>query len=101
MQKYDIIPGTKTIEALLSKSSILFSLLVVYQALFGGIAFSQPPQRLVKFLDNPIAKMITLVAVAFTATMDIESAMLAVFIFIGLIYLLRTPEERKKAKGLI
>ena len=101
MQKYDIIPGTKSIEAILSKSSILFSLLVVYQALFGGVAFSEPPKKLVKFLDNPISKLMTLIAVAFTATMDIESAMLAVFIFIGIVYALRTPEERKNAKGLI
>jgi hypothetical protein len=42
----------------------------------------------------------SLMLIAFSATQDIEYALLSTLIFVSVIYALKTPEERKKS-GLI
>jgi len=42
----------------------------------------------------------SLMLIAFSATKDIEYALLSTVIFVSVIYALKTPEERKKS-GLI
>jgi hypothetical protein len=99
--KLDLIPGAKKVETFITTYSIVFSLLVMYQALFGGFALKNPPKRLVKLMEHDITKILTLTAIAFTATKDIEISLISVMCFLLIIYFSRTPEERKKAKGII
>ena len=95
----NIIPGAKNFEMTVKQSAVLFSLIVMYQGLFGGLSIKNPPKMITKFADNDVFKFITLIAIAFTASKDIEIAIVSVIAFVILINLARTPEERKANGG--
>lgn len=97
----NFIPYGVRIEKTFMRYGIVFSLLVMYQGLFGGMAISQTPSVLEKLRENQIFKIITLTAIGFTATKDIETSLVASVLFIIILYLLRTPEERKQMKNKI
>ena len=77
---------------------IIFSVIVIFQGCFGGMGIIQTPERLQKAINNPIARFIFLFCIAYTATTDIETAIVTVFIFLVFLQLIRTKEERKKLK---
>lgn len=91
----NIIPGAKNIEITVKQSAVLFSLIVLYQGLFGGLSMKNPPKMITEFADNDVFKFITLIAIAFTASKDVEVAIISALLFVVLINLARTPEERK------
>lgn len=99
--KLNIIPGASNVEKFVTTYSIVFSLLVMYQGLFGGLAMKNPPQRLVAIMEHDVTKVLTLTAIAFTATKDIETSLLSVACFILIVHLARTPKERKLSKGIL
>ena len=81
-------------EKTLKKYSIIFTLIVMYQGLFGGMSLNNKPERLEKLSSNIYFKYFTLFCIAFTATQDIEISLLSVIIFIILFNSIRTKEER-------
>ncbi len=89
------LPFTNNIETFIRKYGVIFTVVVMYQGLFGGLAISNEPSVLMKLNKNIIFKLFTLFAVGFTATRDIETTLIGMFLFIVILHLLRTPEERK------
>lgn len=77
---------------------IIFSLLVIFQGCFGGMGVIQTPARLTNAINSPIARFIFLFCIAYTATTDIETAIVTVIIFLIFLQIIRTEEERKKLK---
>ena len=92
-------PVTRPAEVLIRSQPVLFSLIILYQGLFSGNAI-QIPERLKKLFDSKTFRFISLMLIAFSATQDIEYALLSTLIFIVFMFALKTPEERKKT-GLI
>ena len=92
------LPFSDNIETFMKKYTVIFTLLVIYQGLFGGLSLSSPPDRLVKLSDNVYVKLATMFAIAFTATKDVEIALVSIVLFVVAMNLLKTPEE-KKASG--
>ena len=88
-----------SVESISKRYGLVFSLIVLYQGLFGGISLSQKPAQLVSLSQNPYFKFLTMTAIAFTATKDLETAIIASLMFLLLLHLLRTPEERKQNNG--
>lgn len=75
-------------------NQVLFTLLILYQGLFGAL-FMNPPEILVKQKDNKIFKVIQILSVAFAATRDVEVAVFSTILFLVFINTLRKPRERK------
>lgn len=84
------------IESFFNKFGIAFTILVMYQGLFGGMVISTPPKVLKRMTQNTIFKIFTLFCVAFTATKDVELALVSTCVFLLILHLMRTPEEKKK-----
>jgi len=66
----------------------------LYQGLFSGNAI-QIPENLRSLFNNKIFKFVSLMAIAFSATQDIEYALISTTLFLTVMYLIKTPEERK------
>jgi len=92
----NIVPGFSSAENFIKRYTIVFSLIVMYQGLFGGMSLKDQPVRLKKLSKNVAFKIFTMTCIAFTATQDIEIAIISVLLFITLLYLFKTPAERKK-----
>jgi hypothetical protein len=88
-------PVTSSAETFLRTQPIVFSLLIMYQGLFSGNAF-KIPEKLGVLFDNAAFRFASLTLIAFTATRDIEYALLSTLIFLLIMYAFKTPEERKK-----
>lgn len=86
---------TTPIELLVKSQPILLSVIILYQGLFSGNAF-KIPIRLEKFFENKTFRFVSLILIAFSATRDIEYALLSTLIFLSVMYAFKTPEERKK-----
>jgi hypothetical protein len=83
-------------EQTLKKYSIIFTLIVMYQGLFGGMSLKNKPMQLEKLSNNIYFKYFTLFCIAFTATQDIEISLLSICVFVILFNIIRTKEERDK-----
>lgn len=90
------LPFTNSIEKVINNYGVIFTLIVMYQGLFGAITVNNEPKILSKLDDNVIFKLITLFAVGFTATKDVETALTGVLLFVLILHLLRTKEEKNK-----
>ena len=88
-------PVTGPLEKLIKNQPVMFSLIILYQGLFSGNAIVIP-ERLKILFDNKVFRFFSLMLIAFSATQDIEYALLSTLIFLSMIYALKTPEERKK-----
>lgn len=84
-----------SIEKQFQKYQILFTILVMYQALFGGLSVSNKPVILRQLSDRTWFKYLTLFCIAFTATRDIEISIASMFVFVFILHLLRNPRERE------
>ena len=78
---------------------VIFTLIVIFQGCFGGLGMIQTPARLEKLISSPIARFIFLFAIAYTTSSDVETAVFSTVIFLVLMHLLRSEEERKKLNG--
>ena len=92
-------PVSQRTEQLIQAQPILFTLIILYQGLFSGNAI-QIPKNLKAMFDNKSFRFFSIMAIAFSATQDIEYALIATVIFIGAMYAIKTPEEREET-GLI
>lgn len=99
MIKNFLSPITDPVESVLRARPIVFTLVILYQGLFSGNAISIPKNLQVMF-DNPLFRYISIVAIALSATQDIEYAIVSTFLFLLIMYAIKTPEERKKT-GLV
>lgn len=90
---------TGPMEMLISTQPLVFSLIILYQGLFSGNAI-QIPDKLKVLFGNKVFRFMSLMLIAFSATKDIEYALVSTVIFLAVIYAFKTPDERKKT-GLI
>lgn len=88
-------PFSSRTEAVIKTQPILFTLLVFYQGLFSHNAF-KIPEKLTTIFENSLVRFISIFLVAFTATQDIEYALISTLLFLSFMYALKTPEERKR-----
>lgn len=87
-------PVSKPLEKVL-KMPIIFSLIILYQGLFSGNAIGVPI-RLKSMFSSQTFRFLSLMLIALSATSDIEYALASVIIFLTIIYVMKTPEEREK-----
>ena len=78
-----------------------FTLIVIFQGCFGGMGVVQTPERLTKAVDHPVMRALFVCAIAYTATSDIETAVLCTTIFFVFLHFMRTEEERKQVPTLL
>ena len=86
---FDKLGGTPTI----------ISLIVLFQGCFGGMGIKQTPKKLQDAIDYPINRFLFLTAISYTATGDIETALFATGLFVILLHMLRTKEEKEQLDG--
>jgi len=87
-------PLSNQTEKTIKSQPILFTLIILYQGLFSGNAI-KIPENLRALFDNKIFKFASLMAIAFSATQDIEYALISTTLFLTVMYIIKTPEERK------
>ena len=87
-------PISNPTEAVIKAQPILFTLIILYQGLFSGNAI-KIPKNLRALFDNKVFRFVSLMAIAFSATQDIEYALISSMIFLVVMYAIKTPEERK------
>jgi hypothetical protein len=87
-------PLSNQTEKTIKSQPILFTLIILYQGLFSGNAI-KIPENLRALFNNKIFKFASLMAIAFSATQDIEYALISTMIFLVVMYAIKTPEERK------
>ena len=92
------LPFSDNIEKFINKFGFIFTVMVVYSGIFGHMSIAKPPARLENISQNVYFKLSTLFIVAFTATKDVEIALVSIVLFVVAMNLLKTPEE-KKASG--
>lgn len=90
-----IVPGFTKMENFFKKYGIAFTLLVMYQGLFGGLSLSNNPKILDDLSKNLWFKIFTLFCIAFSATRDIETSLISVVLFMIMLHSLRSPKERE------
>lgn len=76
---------------------LVFSFIVLFQGCFGGLGVVQTPEFMNKY-NRPATRFFFLFLIAYTASQDIETALVSVAVFFAFLHLVRTPEERKKVK---
>jgi len=87
-------PVSSSIENTL-KIPIIFTLLVMYQVtLSRDIVYI--PNRVVVLFNEQWFRVVSIFILALSVTSDVEIALLSMIIFIATLYVLKTPEERKK-----
>ena len=92
-------PLSTPTEAVIKAQPILFTLIILYQGLFSGNAI-KIPQNLKTLFNSKTFRFFSIMLIAFSATQDIEYALISTVIFLSVMYALKTPEERKES-GLI
>ena len=92
-------PVSRPTEAVIKAQPILFTLIILYQGLFSGNAI-KIPQNLKTLFNSKTFRFFSIMLIAFSATQDIEYALISTVIFLSVMYALKTPEERKES-GLI
>ena len=92
-------PISNSTEAVIKTQPILFTLIILYQGLFSGNAI-KIPKNLKTLFNSKTFRFLSLMLIAFSATQDIEYALISTVIFVGIMYAIKTPEERKET-GLI
>lgn len=88
-------PVTNPTELFIKAQPLVLSLIILYQGLFSPNAIAIP-ERLEKLFGNKTFRLASLMAIAFSATGDIEYALVSTIIFLSIMYLLKTPEERRR-----
>ena len=87
-------PLSNQTEKTIRSQPILFTLIILYQGLFSDNAI-KIPENLRTLFNNKVFRFVSLMAIAFSATQDIEYALISTMIFLVVMYAIKTPEERK------
>jgi len=83
------------------RSPLVFGFLVLMQGVLGGKGLAKPPRAITKVFENRIVRFISLFAITLSGTRDIEVALSILGVFLVLMQLLRSPEERADHPYLI
>ena len=75
---------------------VIFTLIVITQGCFGGNGVGQTPKRIENLFKNKFARFVFIFLIAYTATSDIETALVTTFVFFLILHLSRTKEEKKE-----
>jgi len=76
---------------------IIFSMLYVYGGLFASKAVSIVPKKLVELINKyAFFRLLGILSLSYTATGEVEYAIVSTIIFLMIMHLLRDEEERKK-----
>lgn len=73
---------------------VVFTLIVLFQGNFGGMGVSETPKILEKLAAGWLSRAIFCIAIAYTATSDIETAIFSTALFYLILHFMRTKEER-------
>src|SRR6056300_328761 len=92
-------PISNPTEDIKKAQPILFTLIILYHGLISGNAI-KIPKNLKTAINSKTFRFFSIMLIAFSATQDIEYALISTVIFISVMYALKTPEERKES-GLI
>ena len=92
----NVVPVFTYAENIFNRYSVLFTLIVMYQGLFGGMSLQTKPILLQNLSKNMYFKYFTLFCIAFSATKDVEISLMSIVAFVILMNFARTPEEREK-----
>jgi hypothetical protein len=92
-------PISRSAESVIKAQPVLFTLMILYQGLFSGNAI-KIPKNLKTLFNSKTFRFLSLMLIAFSATQDIEIALVSTVLFVGMMYAIKTPEERKET-GLI
>jgi hypothetical protein len=92
-------PLTNVTENTIKAQPIIFTLIILYQGLFSANAI-RIPKNLRTLFRSKVFRFVSLMLIAFSATKDIEYALISTMIFLVVMYAIKTPEERK-TQGLI
>ena len=92
-------PVSTPTEKIIKAQPIIFTLIILYQGLFSGNAI-KIPKNLKTLFNSKTFRFLSLMLIAFSATQDIEYALISTTIFLSVMYAIKTPEERKET-GLI
>lgn len=87
-------PLSNQTEKTIRSQPILFTLIILYQGLFSGNAIKIPENLRILF-NSKIFRFVSLMAIAFSATQDIEYALISTMVFLTIMYAIKTPDERK------
>jgi hypothetical protein len=87
-------PLSNQTEKTIRSQPVLFTLIILYQGLFSGNAIKIPENLRILF-NSKIFRFVSLMAIAFSATQDIEYALISTMVFLTMMYAIKTPEERK------
>jgi hypothetical protein len=87
-------PFSNQTEKAIKSQPIFFTLIILYQGLFSGNAIAIP-QNLRSLFESKTFRFLSLMLIAFSATKDIEYALISTMVFLAVIYAIKTPEERK------
>ena len=82
-------------------SPFIYGIILMLHGVYGSKGITTPPTLLKGLFDRPGMKVFTLYLLAFAATRDLEDALFAAVLFLGLTQLLRTPAERNQHPGLL
>ena len=95
MNRLRFFPYSSKIESKINENILLFSLIVIFQGTLGASAFKSP--ELFKKLSNHyIFNFIGLIAIAYTASQDIEISFISVMIYLLIMKLIKLYEEKKR-----
>ena len=82
-------------------SPFIYGIILMLHGVYGSKGITKPPTLLKSLFDRPGMKVFTLYLLAFAATRDLEDALFAAVLFLGLTQLFRTPTERNQHPGLL
>ena len=75
---------------------VIFTLIVITQGCFGGNGVGQTPEAVSKIFKSQYARFLFIFLIAYTATSDIETAVVSTMVFFIVLHMLRTEEEKKE-----
>ena len=82
-------------------SGLIFTAIVLAQAILGAKGLTNTPAVINRAFKNPSVRFVSLFLIALVSTKNVESSVFITLAFVTLMQLLRTPEERKKTPYLI
>lgn len=89
-------PIVNNINGVLNQQFI-FTLLFMFQMIFGSLGVSLVPQRIHDLANNPITRLLLLTLIGFVATKNVGLAMVGGLSFALILVLLRNSEEMNAA----
>ena len=89
-------PVVNNINRVLSQD-LVFTLLFMFQMIFGSLGVSLIPERVHNLANNPVTRLFLLTLIGFVATRNVGLAVVGALSFAALLLLLRNSEEMNSA----